>query len=165
MSEASSRLRLPLIQPGQAQKELYHNEALLLVDGLLHAAVEGDPAAVPPVAPDTGQCWIVAAAPTGAWSGHAGALAIRTDGGWRFASPVPGMLVWNKAAGHWLHFSGNGWSSGAIPATSIVIGGEQVVGPRQPEVPSASGGTTIDAEARAAIDLLIVALRSHGLID
>jgi hypothetical protein len=32
-------------------------------------------------------------------------------------------------------------------------------------VPSPSGGTIIDAEARLAVDALIAALMSHGLID
>jgi hypothetical protein len=165
MSEASARLGLPFIQPGQAQKELFHNEALALVDGLLHAAAEGGPAAAPPAAPAAGQCWIVAGSPSGAWSGQAHKLAIWTDGGWRFAAPVLGMIVWNKAAGHWLHWRGNAWSAGELPAAKLVVGGQQVVGNRQPAVPSPSGGTTIDAEARSAVAALIVALRSHGLIE
>ncbi|HEX9932880.1 MAG TPA: DUF2793 domain-containing protein [Allosphingosinicella sp.] len=165
MSDASPRLALPFIQPGQAQKELFHNEALALVDGLLHAAAEAGPTAAPPAAPAAGQCWIVAASPTGAWSGHGHALAMWTDGGWRFAAPVPGMLVWNKAAAHWLYWGGTAWSSGEVPAAKLVVGGQQVVGNRQPAVPSPSGGTTIDAEARAAVAAVIVALRSHGLID
>ena len=165
MTEASSRLALPFIIPGQAQKELFHNEALTLIDGLLHAAVEGSPLAAPPPAPAPGQCWIVDAAATGEWSGRDHALASYSQGGWRFSSPVPGMLVWNKAAGHWLHWSGTGWSSGDLPATRLVVDGQQVVGPRQPTVPNPSGGTIIDVEARAAVSSLIVTLRSHGLID
>jgi hypothetical protein len=46
-----------------------------------------------------------------------------------------------------------------------VIDGQQVVGPRLPDVPSPSGGTIIDAEARAAVDALIATLKSHGLIE
>ena len=80
-------------------------------------------------------------------------------------APVPGMLVWNIDAGYWLHWSGSGWSDGELPAAALTIGGQQVVGPRLADVPSPSGGTTIDAEARAAIEALIATLRSHGLID
>jgi hypothetical protein len=165
MTEASARFAFPFILPGQAQKELFHNEALAAVDALLHAAVEGAPAAEPPPAPGLGQSWIVAPGAGGAWAGHDHALATRTGGGWRFWAPVPGMRAWNKAAGHWLHWKGSAWSSGEIPATKFVVGGEQVVGERQPGVPSPSGGTIIDAEARAAVDAVIVALRSHGLIE
>ena len=74
------------------------------------------------------------------------------------------MTAWHKAAGHWLHWSGLAWVSG-WPVELLSINGAQVVGARQPDIPSPSGGTTIDAEARAAIDLLIVTLKTHGLID
>jgi hypothetical protein len=47
----------------------------------------------------------------------------------------------------------------------LVVGGLKVVGERQPAVPSPSGGTVIDEEARAAIASLTAALKSHGLID
>lgn len=35
MSDATARFAFPLIAPGQAQKELFHNEALARVDALL----------------------------------------------------------------------------------------------------------------------------------
>ena len=165
MTEASARLALPYILPGQAQKELFHNQALALIDGMLHAAAEGAPLPAPPEAPATGQCWIVAGAATGDWIGKDDALAIWTHGGWRFAAPVPGMLVWDKAARLWLHWNGSAWTSGELPARRLVIEGKQVVRERQPAVPSPSGGTIIDTEARSAIGWLIVALRSHGLIE
>jgi hypothetical protein len=59
MSDATARLSLPFIMPGQAQKELYHNEALARIDMALHAAVEGQPLATPPADPAVGQGWIV----------------------------------------------------------------------------------------------------------
>ncbi|HEX8528203.1 DUF2793 domain-containing protein [Allosphingosinicella sp.] len=165
MSEATKRFQLPFIIPGQAQKELFHNEALAMADTLLHPAVEAGPVADPPAAPALGQCWLVGAAPTGAWSGKSDALASWTDSGWRFVHPVPGMLVWKKNSAVWVHWTGSAWSGGEIPASKIVIGGQQVVGPRLPAVPSPSGGTVIDLESRAAIAALIVALKSHGLTD
>ena len=165
MTDATARFALPFILPGQAQKELFHNEALALLDGLVHAAVEQGPTSEPPANPLAGQCWIVGAAAGGAWAGHDHALAIQTESGWRFAAPLAGMAVWNKAAGLWLHWTGFAWSDGELKASAILIGGQQVVGERQPAVPSPSGGTTIDAEARSAIAALIVALKSHGLID
>ena len=165
MSERSSRFALPFIVPGQAQKEHFHNEALVLADALLHPAAESGPASDPPADPEPGQIWIVAVGAAGDWSGKAHMLAISTGSGWRFAPPVPGMLVWNKATALWIHWTGTAWSSGEMPASRLVIGGQQVVGQRAPAVPSPSGGTVIDAEARNAVNQLIVALRSHGLIE
>ncbi|HYJ30485.1 MAG TPA: DUF2793 domain-containing protein [Allosphingosinicella sp.] len=162
---ASPRFALPFILPGQAQKELFHNEALIAVDALLHAAVESGPVTVPPSTPVAGQSWVVAGGAGGAWAGHEQSLASWTSGGWRFTAPGAGMIVWNKAGGHWLQWTGSGWSSGELPATKILVDGQQVVGARQPAVPNPSGGTIIDAEARAAVEAVIVALKAHGLID
>ncbi len=165
MTERTARFDLPFILPGQAQKETFHNEALALVDLLLHAAVEGDPQGEPPGNPQPGQAWLVGDEPQGAWAGSPHAIAGWTGGGWRFAAPQPGMTVWSKAAGHALTWNGAEWGDGSLAVGGITIGGEQVVGARQPTVPSPWGGTTIDAEARAAVDQIIVALRTHGLID
>ena len=63
-----------------------------------------------------------------------------------------------------VHWGGAAWV-GSVPSTGLVVGGQQVVGSRQPMIASPSVGTIIDEEARAAIDTLIVALKSHGLID
>lgn len=165
MTETSARFALPFILPGQAQKELFHNEALTLIDAALHASVEAPPLATPPTEPEEGQCWIVAAGATGAWSGREDELACWTAGGWRFVAPPPGMLAWSADLGCWRHWTESGWSDGELPASSITIAGQQVVGPRLSDVPSPSGGTTIDAEARAAVDSIIATLKSHGLID
>lgn len=165
MSNATDRFQLPYILPGQAQKEFFHNEALVLLDAALHCAVETAPAAAAPAAPSPGQSWIVGDAATGAWAGKDGQIASFTQGGWRFIAAQPGMAAWNKAAGLWLIFDGIAWSEGALPATALVINGRQVVGPRRPAIASPSGGVTIDVEARAAIDELIATFMSHGLTD
>ena len=39
--DASARLALPFLVPGQAQKEFFHNEALQLLDIIVQPAVEG----------------------------------------------------------------------------------------------------------------------------
>lgn len=162
---ASPRFALPFIVPGQAQKEQFHNEALLLADLLLHASVESGPIATPPPDPEPGQAWLVASAAEGDWTGRAHCLAAWTDSGWRFVVPIEGMSIWNRGSGLWMQWTGSAWREGEIAASRILVGGEQVVGERQPAVPSPSGGTIIDAEARASLGALIVTLRSHGLID
>jgi hypothetical protein len=165
MNEMSPRLQLPFILPGQAQKELFHNEALLRLDLALHAAVEGGPVTAPPGQPEEGQCWIVASQATGDWTGREEQLAMWSEGGWRFLEPVAGMVVWNKAQSLPLRWGSQGWGGGEADCSAVRIGGRQVVGARLPALPSPSGGTVIDVEARAAIAAITAALMSHGLTE
>jgi hypothetical protein len=164
MSETSARFGLPFIMPGQAQKEVFHNEALTQIDALLQAAIEGV-AASPPADAQPGQCWRVESDASGPWSGHADELAVFTSGGWRFIAPQHGTSVWNKAQGVPNQWNGEAWSDGSLLAASVRIGGKQVLGARQPAILSPSGGTIIDAETRASVGQIIVALKTHGLID
>jgi hypothetical protein len=165
MADTTPRFALPFILPGQAQKELFHNEALTRIDLALHPAVEGSPTADPPADPAAGQCWIVASPASGEWEGRAGQLAMWSEGGWRFAAPTPGTIAWNKASGLPMLWDGSQWRDGALVCAGLVVNGVQVVGARQAAVPSPSGGTIIDEEARAAINALTAALMSHGLIE
>ena len=98
-----------------------------------------------------GQCHVVGPAPTGAWAGHAKAIAGYAPGGWRFVSAVAGITALDKSSGQIAAYDGTAWSVGAIAGASLKLGGSQVVGPRLAAVPNPSGGSVIDAEARAAI--------------
>lgn len=59
----TARHHLPMLAVSQAQKEITHNEALVLVDALLHPIIE-DRLSIPPVATvaDIGKCWLVGTA-------------------------------------------------------------------------------------------------------
>jgi len=162
--DLSPRLALPLLNAGQAQKEITHNEALTLLDLLTQAVVVAVGVNVPPEGPVPGQCWIVGPAPEGAWSGYAQALAGWSDSGWRFCLPVPGMCVWSLADGAQLRFEDDRWSIGMVRAAGLDVGGMQVVGARQSAVAEPTGGTVIDVEARTAIAGVLAALHTHGLI-
>ena len=165
MPDTTPRLALPFILPGQAQKELFHNEALTRIDLALHPAVEGPPEAEPPPAPAEGECRIVAPGALGDWSGRDNMLAMWTESGWRFVAPSPGTSAWNKASAVPLLWDGYQWRDGELASAGLLVNGLRVVGGRQPAVPSPSGGTIIDEEARAAINALTAALMSHGLIE
>lgn len=164
MTETTPRHALPLIQPGQAQKEVAHNEALALLDLIAQPAVVAVGLDTPPSAPALGQCWIVGASPSGAWAGQANALAGWTDGGWRFVAPTPGMTVWVGGNTGFVRWDGGGWAAGVLSAGSLRIGGQQVVGGRAAAIAGPVGGATIDSESRAAIAQILSALRTHGLI-
>ena len=139
------RFALPLLAAAQAQKEMFHNEALTLIDALVAPGAEDGPIATPPSVPQEGQCWIVAGNATGAWSGQGGAIALWTAGGWRFTAPRREMRIMRLSDGAILRFDGGAW---VTPAS----------------VADPSGGSVIDVEARAAIAALISCLTAHGLL-
>jgi Protein of unknown function (DUF2793) len=161
---SSPRLGLPFLNAGQAQKEIFHNEALQALDVLVAAAVEELPRAAPPASPVVGTCYIVAAAATGEWAGKSQSVAALTSAGWRFTAPQEGMVCYVRSAGLWAAYREGTWEIGQVRGSSLVLAGQQVVGTRLPPIAGASGGTVVDGEARAAIDQILTAMRQHGLI-
>jgi hypothetical protein len=162
--EHTSRLALPMLQPGQAQKETTHNEALALLDLTVQASVLAVGLNVPPVAPVAGNAWIVGAAPIGGWDGQPRTLAGWTSGGWRFVPPFEGMTVWSVADRHPARFGGGYWTVGVLAGSRVSIDGVDVVGARRGAIADPTGGTVVDDEARATIGAILGALRGHGLI-
>ncbi len=141
----SPRFALPLLFAGQAQKEVFVNEALARLDGLVHCAIEGT-ASVPPAAPLEGDCWLIGDGPSGDWSGQAGRLALRQSGQWLFVAAADGTQLLNKATGQIWRRVSSSWNA-----------------PSPPTAPS--GGTTVDNEARTALAELIAALRQAGVFS
>lgn len=162
--ESTERLALPFILPGQAQKELFHNEALQQLDLIVAGAAEEPPRNAPPAAPAPGSCFIVGASPTGEWAGRSNHVAGWTAAGWRFAAPVEGMTVHVRSSGETACYRAGAWELGRIRGSELMIGGDKVVGARAAAIAAPSGGTIVDSEARAAIAAVLAALRGHGLI-
>jgi hypothetical protein len=162
--ETTPRFGLPLLVAGQVQKEIYVSEALSLIDLLLAGSVEGVPVAVPPATPELGRLYRVSDGASGAFSGHEQELAGWSAGGWRFFSPVEGMRLVERTTGLELAYRDGSWTSGSTRASEVVVAGLKVVGARQAAIADAAGGTVVDVQARAALALILAALRTHGLI-
>lgn len=162
MIDATDRYGLPLIQTGQAQKDVTHNDAIGAIDSLLHLAVEGV-AASRPTAPVAGQCWIIATAATGPWVGHDGHIAAFTSAGWTEITPRDGCLAWDKEAGVFAVFQNSSWNADRWPVRALSIGGKTVLGQAVTGATTATGGSVVDAEARAMLSALLTGLRSLGL--
>lgn len=107
--ENTPNLSLPYIMPSQAQKHVTHNEALRMLDALVHLAVLDRDKATPPEAPAEGDRYIVAAGATGAWQGAEGRIAAWQDGGWAILVPRPGWVVFVVDEGSLLVWSGSTW--------------------------------------------------------
>lgn len=134
---------LPLLVPGQAQKEFFINQALGILDVLQTRTVLASQPA-PPINPEEGNCFRVTDPAEQAWAGREGHLAIWIGGAWHFVAPRDGLQVFDSVAGHWLLFRA-GWRSAQTPLYP-------------------AGGAVVDAEARAALTDLIVALRDLGVL-
>ena len=85
-------LGLPYIMAAQSQKHVTHNEEIRALDAIVQLAVLDRDLAALPGSPAEGARYIVAASPTGAWSGHAGDVAAHQDGAWAFYEPVEGFI-------------------------------------------------------------------------
>ena len=84
------------------------------------------------------------AAATGAWAGQENCLAVRVAGAWQFVAPAEGMVVFDRAAARLVIFRSQ-WQPAAVVA-----------------VPA--GGTVIDVQARSALNALIAALQTMGVL-
>ena len=143
LTDATARHSLPFLFAGQAQKEAFVNEALALLDALLHPSIIEE-RALPPATMQPGDTYLVGASAGGDWEGHDGSIAAWQGYHWALAAPVPGMTVLDRSTGERIVFDA-GWQRQAVPDTP-------------------AGGTTIDVEARAAIADLVGALKNKGIL-
>jgi hypothetical protein len=140
---STSHFGLPLLFAGQAQKEFFVNQALVVLDALSQRAVI-ETRADPPTSQGDGDCYRVAGSATGAWDQQVDKLAISVGGSWHFVAPEEGMMLFDRAAGQWLWFR-SGWRS--APAPSLP-----------------TGGAVIDTEARTLLVQVVAMLQSSGLL-
>ncbi|WP_296580052.1 DUF2793 domain-containing protein [Xanthobacter sp.] len=86
----------------------------ILDDGVPTYVAKGAGTNAPPSAPAASDLYLVGSAPTGAWAGYGGYLAVATDAGaWRFTAPAQGMRLydtatdatWERHAAGWVNIS------------------------------------------------------------
>ena len=160
----TARLQLPLLSSGQAPKEITVNEALQALDVLTGGAVEEGPRQDPPASPALGSCYITGTVPTGEWTGKPQYVAAFTSGGWRLYPPAQGLSLYVKADSQWISYRAGAWEAGTLRGSTVVLGGQQVVGPQAAAIADPAAGAVIDAEARSAVVHILNAMREHGLI-
>ena len=160
----TQRLGLAMLFSGQAAKETTINESFQALDTIVAAAVEEEPQDAPPAAPAIGACYLIGGSPSGAWSGKAAHLAAYTANGWRFIAPFEGLSATINGSGLTATFRAGAWETGVGRLASLRVGGQQVVGSRSAAIATPAGGSTVDTQARAAVEAILIALRGHGLI-
>ncbi|MHC0053099.1 DUF2793 domain-containing protein [Actibacterium sp. D379-3] len=106
-------LQLPLVQAAQAQKHVTVNDGLRRLDGLVQLRLKTLGETTPPLTAQDGDCHFVPSGGVNAWAGHAGEIAIRANGGWVFAQPLPGWRAWSIEDAAEVLFDGVAWQPGA----------------------------------------------------
>jgi Protein of unknown function (DUF2793) len=117
-------LQLPYLIAAQAQKHVTHNEAIRALDCLVQLSVKQQHLATPPTTPANGDRYIVAPAPTGTWTGHAGHIAAWQDTAWAFYVPQTGWLAWVADEAKLFAYDGTAWvasSNGFNPIPMLGI--------------------------------------------
>lgn len=148
----TARFRLPLLIPGQGQKEITHNEALLLLDAAIGTVVVRRDLASPPTDAIEGQAWLIPGNAASEWQGRSGEVAVWTAGGWRFLTMPEGSNIFVQSDGRRVRRSGETWVN------------DDLAGAPAAPIGSPTGGPVVDSEARAAVNSLIDRMTSLGLI-
>ena len=91
--EETTNLKLPLLVPNQSQKEITHNEALVILDNLVNNGVKDKDLTTPPENPSQNDLYIVGVGASGEWEGKDNQLAFY-DNGWRFCQARQGTKYW-----------------------------------------------------------------------
>lgn len=112
-------LGLPFIEDSQAQKHVTHNEALRILDAVIQIVVEDVTRTTPPSSPAEGQRHVIASGASGAWAGHAGAIATWQDSAWVFLAPKTGWCLWSVADASIFIFDGSAWQALAPLANDV----------------------------------------------
>lgn len=111
MSEQTTRLQLPFLAAGQAQKHVTVNESLLRLDALVQLAASSASSVAQPGSPTDGDIYILPAGKSGAdWAAMAdGALAYYRDGVWEEIAPREGWLAHAADGDRFYVYSGAAW--------------------------------------------------------
>jgi len=107
----SARLALPLISVGQSQKEVTHNEALVMIDILLNRTAL-TLATTPPGSPSNGDTHLVATSGTsGVFIGHEGKIAyyLTSVAAWQYITPTTGFEILVTGTSIRYRWTGSAW--------------------------------------------------------
>lgn len=115
----STNLALPYIGAAQAQKHVTHNEALQIVDALVHFSVAARDQTAPPPTPGEGLRLLVGFGASGAFAGKENQAAVFLAGAWAFLAPRAGWRVFVEAEGVLLIWDGAAWNDAGLSLRAL----------------------------------------------
>lgn len=107
---ATPRFGLAELVEGQAGGEVSVNELARRLEALLNPCILDRDLATPPGSPTSGDLYLVATSPTGAWTGQAGKLALYLAGAWYFFDLKKGVPYWVADEGRLIVYDGTTWA-------------------------------------------------------
>jgi hypothetical protein len=111
------RLGAPELTSGQATPETTVNEQIRYIEsGAGHFIFKDRDLATPPGSPADGDCYLVAASPTGAWSGQAGKITFYVNTAWAFITAIEGFTAWINDENVFVGYDGASWSTLSSPS-------------------------------------------------
>ena len=87
-----------------------------LIDSILNKGVIDKDLSAPPGTPNSGDLYIVASSPTGAWTGQTKKIALFNQI-WRFISPNEGITIWVNDEDKQYTYNGTNWVATASLAS------------------------------------------------
>ncbi|MBF9022940.1 DUF2793 domain-containing protein [Rhodobacterales bacterium FZCC0069] len=115
----SPNLALPFLSAAQAQKHVTVNEALTRLDGVVQLRLSGIDINLPPANPAEGSIYAVGATAQDDFAGHAGQLALFSNGGWDYITPAIGWQGYDVGAREILRFDGVTWQRPQISGAPL----------------------------------------------
>jgi hypothetical protein len=115
------RLGAPELVSGQAVPETTVNEQIrYLESGAGHFIFKDRDLVIPPGSPADGDCYLVAASPTGAWSGKAGKITFYLNTAWVFITAIEGLTAWINDENVFVGYDGAAWQTLSSPSGSYL---------------------------------------------
>jgi hypothetical protein len=119
---ATPNLLLQDVPANSLQPSVPVNAGLRVLDAVVQLAIQTTtntpPATTSPA--DLGKRWIVGESPSGAWVGHASAIALCVGADlWQFIVPAEGWAAYDRGADVWRDFGGSAWAQ-----RNAAVGGE-----------------------------------------
>lgn len=165
MSESTPDFGLPEIQGSQAQPEVTHNEAIVLLQSLHNGVI--DRTNTPPGSPAEGDAYLTQGAPTGAWTGWPNRVAIYYGGSWRFlpgaddagsaitmGARQEGLRVYVRDEDLMYRWTGSAWVAASdldnTPVASLASAATTDIGAQDSSYLNITGSTTITSLGTAS---------------
>lgn len=112
---ASPLLGITSIEAQQDLANVRANEAFAQLEAFAFlTSIKDRDLATPPGSPANGDRYLIAASPTGVWTGQAGKLTVYINGAWKFYTAREGLRSWIEDENKEIRYDGSAWQEVAL---------------------------------------------------